>query len=53
MERLEELAIVVRADEGAVLRAEIGAGDEDRRDAVAHRVVKFRQIFQARSRTAG
>ena len=46
MERLIELAIGLGADERAVLRAEIGAGDEHRRHAVAHGVVNLRQVRQ-------
>ena len=53
VEGLEELAVGVGTDERAVLRAEVGAGDEDRRDPVAHRVVDLRQVLPGRSRTGG
>ena len=46
VERLVQLAVGCGRDERAVLRAEVGAGDEHDGDAVADGVVELRQVRQ-------
>ena len=47
VERHEQLAVGLARDERAGLRAEVGAGDEDRGHLVADHLVDLRQVRQA------